>query len=511
MALTKSRNRMIAGAEVSILDYGAALDGVTDDTAAWNAALATGRNVVFPEGRSRITNRIAFSTVRGQRLIGSGNNFSKFLVNTDFNMAATSVIRFQAIAQNLVSVGIDCFQPSTNIRNNLVKYPWIVDCSDCPSSEIHDVWIAGCWNGVRLHGNCGQSVINLLKVGGFNCDLHIDGSIDTVRLDHFHSWPLDFAGDANLMSIYSDRTRLAAEFGRVDDLDIGSIMTFQGRIRFANLSGMGHSFGVASRIALDGTAARIEMDAGRMTIASAYGTGGVLNDSKITVTNTGALTIASLFLFTVGSTAPQSWVFVNGPAASLIISSLLCEFRGDGRLLTCDNGGTLSVSSGSFVKEDNITRTQPVIHIASGRTTITGCTVNAPAGGVGPFILVDADGSHAIVGNNFNGWGYLIPTVQSLGCYGPNTGTPALASNANYSGAVRVRRLTGTLNGSGAATVTHGVAFANERVVSLWAAYIGGAGEHVPFEAEYLDGSVVALVAGAEGAGRSYVVMIQYV
>ena len=93
MELTKSRNRMTAGAAVSILDYGAALDGVTDDTAAWNAALATGRNVVFPEGRSRITNRIAFSTVRGQRLIGSGNNFSKFLVSTDFNMAAASVIR----------------------------------------------------------------------------------------------------------------------------------------------------------------------------------------------------------------------------------------------------------------------------------------------------------------------------------------------------------------------------------------------------------------------------------
>ena len=38
MTLTKSRNRMTAGASVNVLDYGAVGNGVTDDTAAFNAA-----------------------------------------------------------------------------------------------------------------------------------------------------------------------------------------------------------------------------------------------------------------------------------------------------------------------------------------------------------------------------------------------------------------------------------------------------------------------------------------
>jgi hypothetical protein len=49
MALTKANNRMIDGAVVNILDFGAVGDGVTDDTAAIQAALNTGKTVYVPE------------------------------------------------------------------------------------------------------------------------------------------------------------------------------------------------------------------------------------------------------------------------------------------------------------------------------------------------------------------------------------------------------------------------------------------------------------------------------
>lgn len=49
MALTKATNSMISGAVVNVLDYGAVGDGVTDDTAAIQAALDTGKTVYFPE------------------------------------------------------------------------------------------------------------------------------------------------------------------------------------------------------------------------------------------------------------------------------------------------------------------------------------------------------------------------------------------------------------------------------------------------------------------------------
>jgi|DEB0MinimDraft_3_1074331.scaffolds.fasta_scaffold10710_2 hypothetical protein len=50
MALTKAHNRMIEGASVSVMDFGAVGDGATDDSSAIVSASATGKYVFFPDG-----------------------------------------------------------------------------------------------------------------------------------------------------------------------------------------------------------------------------------------------------------------------------------------------------------------------------------------------------------------------------------------------------------------------------------------------------------------------------
>lgn len=54
MSLTKVSFSMIQGEVVNVLDYGATGDGVTDDTAGYLAAIATGKNVYFPKGIYRV-------------------------------------------------------------------------------------------------------------------------------------------------------------------------------------------------------------------------------------------------------------------------------------------------------------------------------------------------------------------------------------------------------------------------------------------------------------------------
>jgi hypothetical protein len=54
MSLTKVSYSMINGAPVNVLDYGAKGDGTTDDTAAFTAALATGKSVYVPQGTYKV-------------------------------------------------------------------------------------------------------------------------------------------------------------------------------------------------------------------------------------------------------------------------------------------------------------------------------------------------------------------------------------------------------------------------------------------------------------------------
>jgi hypothetical protein len=60
MALTKVHNRMVSDALVNVRDYGAAGDATTDDTAAIQAAVSTGKAILIPSGTFRITNTITF-------------------------------------------------------------------------------------------------------------------------------------------------------------------------------------------------------------------------------------------------------------------------------------------------------------------------------------------------------------------------------------------------------------------------------------------------------------------
>jgi hypothetical protein len=62
MALTKSHNRMIAGAFSNVKDFGAVGDGVTDDTTAIQAAHDVGISVFYPAGTYLLSDQISLTS-----------------------------------------------------------------------------------------------------------------------------------------------------------------------------------------------------------------------------------------------------------------------------------------------------------------------------------------------------------------------------------------------------------------------------------------------------------------
>jgi hypothetical protein len=150
MALTKVHNRMVAGSFASVIDYGATGNGVTDDTAAIQAAInavgATGGGLYFPTGTYKITSGL---TVANRMFIqGTGDN-STCVIEPDGDFTALSL---GGASDGTIIIGLSIDAGENNISNPMV----IV--------EGRNVTIDNCWflasahDGIQL-GTASNSVL----------------------------------------------------------------------------------------------------------------------------------------------------------------------------------------------------------------------------------------------------------------------------------------------------------------------------------------------------------------
>lgn len=81
MGLTKVSYAMIDGTPANVRDYGAVGDGVTNDSAAFNAALAANKTVYVPTGTYNIVDKIIVGQLQRQTLFGE-NSTSTILMSS---------------------------------------------------------------------------------------------------------------------------------------------------------------------------------------------------------------------------------------------------------------------------------------------------------------------------------------------------------------------------------------------------------------------------------------------
>jgi Pectate lyase superfamily protein len=500
---------MIAGSPASILDYGAKLDGVTDDTAAWQMALADRRLIHFPEGRSRITNKLSFPTVdsHGVAIVGAGRHKSLFIIDTGFNMAATSIIQLGDVFQGVKNVGFLLFQPSATLRSSVRQYPWVIDLNGHARAEIESIRIEGGWQGIRGSGNVGGAVIDDVQIGCLLRGMLIDGALDSVRINRYHYWPFGIAGTAGLFEIYTDGDNVALDFGRCDDLNISSILCFQALMRFADY-GSGSSFGVASNITMDGGYAQVDFLAGEMVINGLYSSSALANDYMIFCTG-GELKIAGLAMECGVPMTTYAMVRVAGADTRFMASDIMV-ISGGGLPVFEVTAGSMQISNGYIFAVG--TRTRGIISVAGGRAVVTGMRANDKGNSVGSFVSVTTDDHHVIIGNAFTGWSYDLPAAPSTGLYAPNVGIgnqAALQTNV-YASPIKTKRLTATLNASGSATIGHGVSNGHIRVSSVSGFWVGPSAERVMISDISVDGTNIVLTAGSGAASRAAEVWYRY-
>lgn len=413
--------------------FGALGDGATDDTAAFNAAAATGLPLHMPDGLYRLTNTVTLQN--GQILQGAGRTRSIFVVDSGFNLAASGVIRLGTSEPGAIirDVGFIFIQPDTAIRANVIAYPPAIDASNCPRSIIDNIRVSGGYDGINATGNAGGSYIGFVEIGALRNGITIDGSLDFFHGGHWHFWPFGFGGSI-LNGVYYDGVGEACVIGRVDGFDVDSISTFRTKVRFTTAAGVAIPYKLKN-LELDGDGARLTVEAGVIDIAASYSTksGAAVGD---TITATGGS--CNLNFHSCFASQPGREFYANGGALS-VNGGRTAMFNAAGQLGRCD-AGALTLRNLDVAPAALAYILAHVQQAGAAILTVVGCKWPGRGIGTGTAVAVNTDNTRAFVsGNDFADWNFSPPAAFGLGTYGPNrvallsyTPSVSFTTNGNF-------------------------------------------------------------------------------
>jgi hypothetical protein len=505
--------------------FGAVGDGVTDDTAAVQAAAASGEDIYVPPGRYLIKDMITIQA--GVCWTGADKSRSVFEVPSSFNLSAQGVFKLSYYADPVVStddqrapafrhLGIDFEQPDTAVRANLIAYPPAIYARDIGRFTVEDVRIQRAKTGIDMTRNSGGVRILDLDISSFDFDIKIDGAQDENRITGMQSWL--FGMTANQQTIARDATACGIQSGRCDGLMITNAMFFGKRRAVELITGIivdlpGTTWG--SLIGCDFDAGtQVNMIVGSLSV------------------------IGCRFAREASAPTPAKWITATDGRINIVGCHFLAQsaFAANGIDL---GGGTLlwatvqgntfntaqhdfvhigvgansryAISNNVFDKGGGITWTAPGIinvHTVTGsRGSISGNVISDRSGGSGNFINVAANGALSINDNFFATWGLGLPSgftfaVGDNASVTPNNGLV----QGHMVNRAMVARFTGNLT-AGAATITHGISNLNTRVFNIQAFYISGT-DRIPMTVGTLTATTLAISAGSGTA--IYEVFVTY-
>jgi hypothetical protein len=338
---------------VNVKDFGAVGNGATNDTAAIQAAINTGKRVYIPTGNYYITDALTIATT-GQMITGDGRNKSLLKVTSAFNLSANGVIVFTGgePGAELMSFGINFTQPDTNVRASLTAYPPAIYAVNTPRFTIYDMKITNATNGINMSGNSGGAIIDLLEMSAYNTGIYIDGCLDTVRINKFHFYSFDMT--ANQTQIFRSLPTNALSVGYVDGLMISEFLNIShtGLYTFPGVSGNPpwiyiSNSGFDSFNGIHHTFGRLEVVNSYITLQSGQSVYGIEMEGS-------SFAQFSNCYLACGDTGKQFVIMKNGSFMNLQFDQCFFDFGVAGALSviavadTCTTRSTLQLSNSLF-------------------------------------------------------------------------------------------------------------------------------------------------------------------
>jgi hypothetical protein len=372
----------------NVLAFGAAGDGVTDDTAAINRAIATGLPVYLPANTYLVSSDLLFNT-SGQPFYGDGREVSIIAasVASGFSQGVINVGALSEPGPDFHDFHVGFVQTPTGSRSGLKQFPPAFYMTGCARFQIYRCRISCAMFGVMMTGNCGGAVIEDLEISAFNAGIVIDGSEDTIRITNMHCWPFgyghgsdgmttaqqtifeEFGIPSTLTSGYTGAIAIAV--GRCDGLEITNCLSFAGLGIYGVTTVSGTCFGNISQGNFDTNDGIYWNNGGFLTIAASY------------------------FSCGAGAFAIQQF------AGVLNISSSYFGVAPDTTLITVDGGSLVVTSSYIYLYSYNIS----VAIVENSGDLIFSNNLIVTAGGTHSAVITGSSGYRSlnVVGNTLPG------------------------------------------------------------------------------------------------------------
>lgn len=443
----------------NVMDYGADSSGVADSTAAFRAAVATGKTVYIPArsaGIYRINGAITI-TQPGQIIYGDGKGRTVIRVDSAFNLSAQGVFIVNAFVPGpqFRDFQVNFIQPDTASRGGLTAYP--------PAFYAQNE-ARGTWRGIKVNAamicidlrqNAGGSSIIDCELCAFDKHVAIDGSLDSItiantrfendlltvnqsviyheaattgistgRCDDLHVLGCLFICGTHINSFTGTGSNPGATFGEITNCDFDSFLGMAIHNGYFNMSGCTFTEGTVGGVSATG--------------AVVLG-GGTLNMTGCWINSTIALPNGSIIM------APEN----ASIGCMLNISACRFDIAGNSfflQLLNTVSGYCQAIVSGSAINPDpNALTSRNCVQVGSGcQLTFTGNRFGGRISSTGVAVALATDAAHVIVGNSFANWANSFPIPYNSIVY---------ASNSDNSGEVG-RYLSATVNAVNLASTT---------------------------------------------------------